>query len=124
VCSDHGQSDGFARPVPACGARIGAPGKYRRTRLFVVTLGPIAASRSARGDVERGGGHAKNTPVKDLASEAGKKLRPHLDHREADCRHAHNGIAKGRVAATSAEKNPGLQQPPVGPSAINTANVW
>jgi hypothetical protein len=52
----------------------------------------------------------KNTPVKDFASEARKKLRPYLDHREAECRHAHPRHPKGRAAATSAEKNPGCNR--------------
>jgi hypothetical protein len=66
----------------------------------------------------------KNTPVKDLASEARKKLRPYLDHREADCRHAHPWHRQGAGRGYLCRKEPGLQPPPVGPSATNTANVW
>jgi transposase len=69
-----------------------------------------------KGKVERGVGHAKNTPLKGLRFESLELAQTHLDHWEtrwADTRI--HGTTKRQVAAMFAEERPALQPLPVEP---------
>jgi transposase len=69
-----------------------------------------------KGKVERGVGHAKNTPLKGLRFESLEEAQTYLDHWEtnwADTRI--HGTTKRQVAAMFAEEKPTLQPLPVEP---------
>ena len=69
-----------------------------------------------KGKVERGVGHAKNTPLKGLRFESLEEAQSYLDHWEtrwADTRI--HGTTKRQVAAMFAEEKPALQPLPVEP---------
>jgi len=69
-----------------------------------------------KGKVERGVGHAKNTPLKGLRFESLEEAQTYLDHWEtrwADTRI--HGTTKRQVAAMFAEERPALQPLPVEP---------
>ena len=152
--------------------RDGHTGKYRRTRLFVLTLGysrksvrllvfgsssqtwaelhekafrrlggvtrvavldnlregvlkpdiydptvnPLYRDPDRKGKVERGVGHAKNTPLKGLRFESLEEAQTYLDNWEtrwADTRI--HGTTKRQVAAMFAEEKPALQPLPLEP---------
>jgi Mu transposase, C-terminal domain len=74
------------------------------------------ADPDRKGKVERGVGHAKNTPLKGLRFESLKEAQTYLDHWEerwADTRI--HGTTKRQVAAMFAEERPALQPLPLEP---------
>ncbi len=74
------------------------------------------ADPDRKGKVERGVGHAKNTPLKGLRFESLQQAQSHLDHWEerwADTRI--HGTTKRQVAAMFAEERPALQPLPIEP---------
>ena len=74
------------------------------------------ADPDRKGKVERGVGHAKNTPLKGLRFESLEEAQTHLDHWEmrwADTRI--HGTTKRQVAAMFAEEKPALLPLPVEP---------
>jgi hypothetical protein len=74
------------------------------------------ADPDRKGKVERGVGHAKNTPLKGLRLESLQQAQSHLDHWEerwADTRI--HGTTKRQVAAMFADERPSLQPLPIEP---------
>ena len=69
-----------------------------------------------KGKVERGVGHAKNTPLKGLRFESLEAAQTYLDHWEAHWADTRiHGTTKRQVAAMFAEEKPALQSLPVEP---------
>jgi transposase len=69
-----------------------------------------------KGKVERGVGHAKNTPVKGLRFESLEEAQSYLDHWEARWADTRiHGTTKRQVAAMFAEERPALQPLPMEP---------
>jgi transposase len=69
-----------------------------------------------KGKVERGVGHAKNTPLKGLRFESLEEAQSYLDHWEARWADTRiHGTTKRQVAAMFAEEKPALQPLPVEP---------
>ena len=82
----------------------------------VVALPCRVRDPDRKGKVERGVGHAKNTPLKGLRFESLEEAQTYLDHWEtrwADTRI--HGTTKRQVAAMFAEEKPMLQSLPVEP---------
>jgi len=82
----------------------------------VVALPCRVRDPDRKGKVERGVGHAKNTPLKGLRFESLEEAQAYLDHWEtrwADTRI--HGTTKRQVAAMFAEEKPALQPLPVEP---------
>jgi transposase len=82
----------------------------------VVALPCRVRDPDRKGKVERGVGHAKNTPLKGLRFESLEEAQTYLDHWEtrwADTRI--HGTTKRQVAAMFAEEKPMLQPLPVEP---------
>jgi transposase len=82
----------------------------------VVALPCRVRDPDRKGKVERGVGHAKNTPLKGLRFESLEEAQTYLDHWEtrwADTRI--HGTTKRQVAAMFAEEKPTLQPLPVEP---------
>jgi transposase len=82
----------------------------------VVALPCRVRDPDRKGKVERGVGHAKNTPLKGLRFESLEEAQTYLDHWEtrwADTRI--HGTTKRQVAAMFAEEKPALQPLPVEP---------
>jgi hypothetical protein len=82
----------------------------------VVALPCRVCDPDRKGKVERGVGHAKNTPLKGLRFESLSEAQAYLDHWEerwADTRI--HGTTKRQVAAMFAEEQPALQPLPVEP---------
>jgi len=82
----------------------------------VVALPCRVRDPDRKGKVERGVGHAKNTPLKGLRFESLEEAQTYLDHWEtrwADTRI--HGTTKRQVAAMFAEEKPWLQPLPVEP---------
>jgi transposase len=82
----------------------------------VVALPCRVRDPDRKGKVERGVGHAKNTPLKGLRFESLEEAQSYLDHWEmrwADTRI--HGTTKRQVAAMFAEEKPMLQPLPVEP---------
>ena len=82
----------------------------------VVALPCRVRDPDRKGKVERGVGHAKNTPLKGLRFESLEEAQNYLDHWEtrwADTRI--HGTTKRQVAAMFAEERPALQPLPVEP---------
>jgi transposase len=82
----------------------------------VVALSCRVRDPDRKGKVERGVGHAKNTPLKGLRFESLEAAQTYLDHWEtnwADTRI--HGTTKRQVAAMFAEEKPSLQLLPVEP---------
>jgi hypothetical protein len=82
----------------------------------VVALPCRVRDPDRKGKVERGVGHAKNTPLKGLRFESLEEAQTHLDHWEtrwADTRI--HGTTKRQVAAMFAEEKPTLQPLPLEP---------
>ena len=82
----------------------------------VVALPCRVRDPDRKGKVERGVGHAKNTPLKGLRFESLEEAQTYLDHWEtnwADTRI--HGTTKRQVAAMFAEERPTLQPLPVEP---------
>ena len=82
----------------------------------VVALPCRVRDPDRKGKVERGVGHAKNTPLKGLRFESLEEAQTYLDHWEtrwADTRI--HGTTKRQVAAMFAEERPALQPLPVEP---------
>jgi transposase len=82
----------------------------------VVALPCRVRDPDRKGKVERGVGHAKNTPLKGLRFESLEEAQTYLDHWEtrwADTRI--HGATKRQVAAMFAEEKPTLQPLPVEP---------
>jgi transposase len=82
----------------------------------VVALPCRVCDPDRKGKVERGVGHAKNTPLKGLRFESLSEAQTYLDHWEerwADTRI--HGTTKRQVAAMFAEERPALQPLPVEP---------
>lgn len=82
----------------------------------VVALPCRVRDPDRKGKVERGVGHAKNTPLKGLRFESLEEAQSYLDHWEvrwADTRI--HGTTKRQVAAMFAEEKPTLQPLPVEP---------
>jgi transposase len=81
-----------------------------------VALPCRVADPDRKGKVERGVGHAKNTPLKGLRFESLQEAQTYLDHWEerwADTRI--HGTTKRQVAAMFAEERPWLQPLPIEP---------
>src|SRR5689334_18081291 len=81
-----------------------------------VALPCRVADPDRKGKVERGVGHAKNTPLKGLRFESLQEAQTYLDHWEerwADTRI--HGTTKRQVAAMFAEERPALQPLPLEP---------
>jgi len=81
-----------------------------------VALPCRAGDPDRKGKVERGVGHAKNTPLKGLRFESLPEAQSYLDHWEerwADTRI--HGTTKRQVAAMFAEERPALQPLPIEP---------
>src|SRR5205807_8673605 len=82
----------------------------------VVALPCRVRDPDRKGKVERGVGHAKNTPLKGLRFESLEEAQTYLDHWEtrwADTRI--HGTTKRQVAAMFAEERPSLQVLPLEP---------
>jgi len=82
----------------------------------VVALPCRVRDPDRKGKVERGVGHAKNTPLKGIRFESLEEAQTYLDHWEtrwADTRI--HGTTKRQVAAMFAEEKPSLQPLPVEP---------
>jgi hypothetical protein len=82
----------------------------------VVALPCRVRDPDRKGKVERGVGHAKNTPLKGLRFESLEEAQTYLDHWEtrwADTRI--HGTTKRQVAAMFAKEKPSLQPLPVEP---------
>ena len=82
----------------------------------VVALPCRVRDPDRKGKVERGVGHAKNTPLKGLRFESLEEAQTYLDHWEtrwADTRI--HGTTKRQVAAMFAEEKPTLQPLPIEP---------
>jgi transposase len=75
-----------------------------------------AGDPDRKGKVERGVGHAKNTPLKGLRFESLEQAQSYLDHWEARWADTRiHGTTKRQVAAMFAEERPALQPLPLEP---------
>lgn len=82
----------------------------------VVALPCRVADPDRKGKVERGVGHAKNTPLKGLRFESLEEAQAYLDRWEANWADTRiHGTTKRQVAAMFAEEKPLLQPLPVEP---------
>jgi transposase len=82
----------------------------------VVALPCRVRDPDRKGKVERGVGHAKNTPLKGLRFESLEEAQTYLDHWEAHWADTRiHGTTKRQVAAMYAEEKPALQPLPVEP---------
>ena len=82
----------------------------------VVALPCRVRDPDRKGKVERGVGHAKNTPLKGLRFESLEEAQTYLDHWEARWADTRiHGTTKRQVAAMFAEEKPTLQPLPVEP---------
>ena len=82
----------------------------------VVALPCRVRDPDRKGKVERGVGHAKNTPLKGLRFESMEEAQNHLDHWEARWADTRiHGTTKRQVAAMFAEERPALQPLPIEP---------
>jgi transposase len=82
----------------------------------VVALPCRVRDPDRKGKVERGVGHAKNTPLKGLRFESLEEAQTYLDHWEAHWADTRiHGTTKRQVAAMFAEEKPTLQPLPVEP---------
>jgi transposase len=82
----------------------------------VVALPCRVRDPDRKGKVERGVGHAKNTPLKGLRFESLEEAQTYLDHWEAHWADTRiHGTTKRQVAAMFAEEKPALQPLPVEP---------
>lgn len=82
----------------------------------VVALPCRVRDPDRKGKVERGVGHAKNTPLKGLRFESLEEAQSYLDHWEAHWADTRiHGTTKRQVAAMFAEEKPALQPLPVEP---------
>ena len=82
----------------------------------VVALPCRVRDPDRKGKVERGVGHAKNTPLKGLRFESLEEAQSYLDHWEAHWADTRiHGTTKRQVAAMFAEEKPSLQPLPLEP---------
>jgi len=82
----------------------------------VVALPCRVRDPDRKGKVERGVGHAKNTPLKGLRFESLEEAQTYLDHWETNWADKRiHGTTKRQVAAMFAEEKPALQSLPVEP---------
>jgi transposase len=82
----------------------------------IVPLPCRVADPDRKGKVERGVGHAKNTPLKGLRFESLEEAQTYLDHWEARWADTRiHGTTKRQVAVMFAEERPTLQPLPVEP---------